>query len=146
MGCSKPKPKQKQNRREYHRMRYQNLSQDKKKQRIHQIRSSLEKKINSLDADQLDQYHRLKKQRDSTYYYNAKVKASLKGLEDLHISTSRTRRGEAFGEMKSLVSIPSYVNKVLRSFGGNLLPGGNTGCFVSVALMLFLLLCLFIPV
>ena len=138
----KQKQKQKQNRREYHRQRYRNLSKEDKNLRIEQIRRSLERKIDGLDPDQLQKYKDKKKERDSTYYYNAKVKATMKELEGLHITTSTTKRGKAFGQQQSLVCLPNYVGRVLRSIGSNLLPGGISGVFVRSILLLLLLLLL----
>lgn len=131
-STKKQKQKQKQNRREYHRLRYRNLSKEEKSRRIHQIRSSLEKKIDSLNPEQLAQYNQIKREKDSRYYYNAKVKESMKELEGLHITTASTKRGQAFGRQQSLVCVPNYVSRVLRSFGGNLLPGGSSGVFGEI--------------
>ena len=129
-------------RREYHRLRYQNLSKDKKTQRIQQIRKSLAKRVNSLDPNQLDEYKQDKKRRDSIYYYNVKMKATLKDLQGLHISTSSTKRGKVFGERQRLVNVPNYICRIFSSFGRNTLPGGVDGCYVSIGIALFALVLL----
>eukprot|EP00984_Skeletonema_dohrnii_P004324 scaffold1532_cov111-Skeletonema_dohrnii-CCMP3373.AAC.4 len=68
------KPKRQVDRKDYHRERYRNLSSEDKRRKSQQVRQSLEKRINNLDSKQLAEYKRDKKQRDSVYYYNGKLK------------------------------------------------------------------------
>jgi len=107
---------------------------EKKAAKIKQVRSSLEDKINNFDSSELIQYKKLKKQRDSEYYYNKKVKSLMKDLQELNLNSGPKTSGKVFGTRRSIVHIPQYINDLYRTIGNNILPGGFSGCYVSILL------------
>jgi hypothetical protein len=134
MTASATQSERGRSRREYHRLRYKNLSMEKKAAKIKQVRRSLEDKINNFDSSELIQYKKLKKQRDSEYYYNKKVKSLMKDLQELNLNSGPKTSGKVFGTRRSIVHIPQYINDLYRTIGNNILPGGFSGCYVSILL------------
>lgn len=131
VSATQRKRGQSRNRNEYHRLRYNNLSAKKKAERSKQVRKSLENKISNLDSTELIQYKELKKQRDSKYYYNKKVKSLMKDLQELNLNAVPSISSTVFGTRRSIVHVPEYINGLYRSIGNNILPGGCSGCYVS---------------
>lgn len=119
-------------RRQYHREYYNNLSPEKKLAKSQQVRKALVKKMSNLSPAELAVYKKQKKERDSIYYYNKKLKSIMKDLQDLELNSTPSKSKDCFGCQRFVSQTPNYIDQLYRYIGSNKLPGGFEGCYGEI--------------